>query len=146
MTSLVLGIVLLAVLYLIFTSRKTPPRGGRPQSAVHAGKAFGKVAGSNVNLNNVRPVMDDYNDYILSTGLEKGVIDSHKQFVDDVHHTTTGASATSVLSGDIYDVPFVGLRRPNTRDVYVDPDARQVTSAETWQYPSDTRYDKCGLF
>ncbi len=146
MTSLILGIVLIAVLYLIFTSRKKSANARRPSSSILTRAAPGIISGKSVNPNSVLPVMDDYNDYILSSGLEKSVIDSHNQFVSDIHHTTTGASAMSVLSGDVFDVPFVGLRRPNTRDIYVDPDARQVTTAETWQYPSDTRYDKCGLF
>ncbi len=141
MSSLVLGIILIAVLYLIFSSTKKT----QCPLFLKRGNVVKNIQPA-VNSNSEHNVINDYGDYIRSTSLEKGVIDSHKQFVDDSHHTTTGASARSVLSGDVYDVPFVGLRRPNTQDIYVDPEARQVTTAETWQYPSDTRYDKCGLF
>ncbi len=92
----------------------------------------------------VETATGDYNDYLLSTGLEKGVIESHNQFVNDIQ-TTTGASAQTVLSSDVYDNPFVGLRRPNM-NVYIDPESRQVPTAEQWQYPTSSRYSNSGLF
>lgn len=93
----------------------------------------------------LKPINNDYNDYLLSSGLEKSVIDSHRQFVNDIQQTTNGPSAQTVLSSEIYDNPFVGLRRPDL-NIYVDPNARQVTSTEQWQYPGATKYDSTGLF
>jgi hypothetical protein len=92
-----------------------------------------------------KPVIDDYNDYLLTAGLESSVVDSHRQFVSDIQKTTTGASAQTVMSGDVLDNPFVGLRRPNY-NVAVDPNARQVPSAFAHQYSKNSRYDHSGLF
>lgn len=141
MGSLILGAILLVVLYLIMA----PDTKGKKSARSAASKApIGQVARN--QYVQAAPVMEDYNDYLLSTGLERGVIDSHRQFVDDIQQTTTGASAMTELSGDNYDVPFVGLRRPQLDRIYVDPNARTVTSSETWQYPNSTKYDRCGLY
>jgi hypothetical protein len=93
------------------------------------------------------PLYQDYNDYLLSAGLEKSVVNSHNQFVNDISntHATSGSSKMTELSGDVNDNPYVGLRRPDY-NVNIDENARQVPSASAYQYPSNSRYDKGGLF
>ncbi len=146
MAPIFLGVVLFTILYLIFNSGKKTKTVKCSQLDADSNNNVSEMSNVNASQYSVKPVSYDYNDYLLSTSLEKGVISSHKQFVDDKQHTTTGPSAMSVLSSDVFDVPFVGLRRPNTSDIYVDPEARQVPSAEEWQYPSNKKYDRHGLY
>jgi hypothetical protein len=135
---IVIVIVFVAVFFLVSKSMRKCNKS--------KGSCKGKKEAIGGGVGGAAPVVNDYNSYLLNTGLEKAVVDSHKRFVDDVQRTTTGASAQSVLSGDVFDVPFVGLRRPNLQDVYVDPNSRSVPTAEQWQMPGGNRYYRCGLF
>jgi hypothetical protein len=146
MAPLILGVILLVVLYLIFVPTGKSSRRHSPKSTNARVNKLENEVHMNVPTRNLRPISHDYSDYLLTAGLEQSVIDSHRQFVNDIAHTTTGASARTVKSGDEFDVTFVGLRRPQLDQIYVDPNSRTVTSAETWQYPTSTKYDKCGLF
>lgn len=136
-----LFVLILLVAYMLLNQNEKPKR-EKPVSSCPSNVDRSFMGSSNPTMT---PVIDDYNDYLLTAGLEKSVVDSHRQFVNDIAQTTTGASAQTVLSGDIMDNPFVGLRRPDYR-VEVDPNARQVPSAEQWQYPTSTKYDRSGLF
>lgn len=69
-----------------------------------------------------------FNDYLVNQGLEKNVIDSHRMYVDESLHSTTGASVETVRDDDNDVNPRVGLRRTNYFDTYALPDARTVHS------------------
>jgi hypothetical protein len=74
-----------------------------------------------------------YSDYLLSAGVEKSVVDSHKQFVDEIHHKTTGAS-TETVRDDSNDVnPRWGLRKTNYFDAVSGVDARTTSSEDPRQ-------------
>ncbi len=130
-------LVILIVVYMLFK----PTAGQKKKQSC----AMASRSDMNASHPESSPLLNDYNEYLLTAGLDRGVIDSHKQFVNDVAQTTSGASTLTALSGDVDDNKWVGLRRPNY-NVYVDPEARQVTSAEQWQYPNAKRYDSSGLF
>lgn len=68
--------------------------------------------------------------------LEPSVEKSHRRFVKDLHHRTTGASTQSVLSGDNDVNKFVGLRRVayNTA-AQASSDARTVHSEDPEEMP-----------
>lgn len=75
----------------------------------------------------------DYSNYVLNTGLDQSVIESHRRFTDDLQNSTARTSSMQTeLSSDVYDNPWVGLRRPNT-DVKVSKEARQVPTADQFQ-------------
>ena len=95
----------------------------------------------NKNLYEPVPGYEDYDNFLLNVGVDEQVIKSHKEFSDEINHNSTGSSSQTVLSGDVYDNPWVGLRRPST-NVTVSDGARQVPSAYQQQYPSTSRYYK----
>ena len=86
---------------------------------------------------------EDYDNYLLNVGVDEEVVKSHKQFSDEINKNSTGSSSQTILSGDVFDNPWVGLRRPST-NVKVSDDARMVPSAYQEQYPTTSRYYKCG--
>lgn len=138
MAPLILGVILFVVIYLIFHSSRKSKKVIESRTRAPA-RSFKLDAGP-------RPIIDDYNDYLLSTGLEQGVVDSHRQFVNDIQHTTTGASSRTIFSEEPDLAPWVGLRRPNYQSVNIDPNSRQVPSVEQYQMPSNYKYDRCGLY
>lgn len=141
--SLVLGIILIVIIYIIFSNGK---KATKKQKPLKAAVAAGVAAGAVMPRFQVEEDSDDYNDYLLNSSIEQGVVDSHNQFVNDIKHTTTGASAQTVFSEEPDLVPWVGLRRPAYDKVYVDPNSRQVPSIYQSQLPSSNQYSKCGLF
>jgi hypothetical protein len=89
--------------------------------------------------------INDYNDYLLNTGLEQSVVDSHNKFTEGITTTTSGASAMTEVSHDDNLVPWYGLRRPRN-DVYIDPNAREVPSVYQKQLSKNKKYSSCGLY
>ena len=88
---------------------------------------------------------DDYNDFVLTNGLEQSVIDSHKKFADELQNKTSGSSKNTVFSHDIEVGPtWVGIRRPEYI-VPIDPTAREVPSVRESDFPKNKRYTN-GLY
>lgn len=75
------------------------------------------------------PQYKTYSDFLLNAGIEKTVMDSHRQFVDEIQHKTTGASTETVRDDDNDVNPRWGLRKTNYFDATAGADAR-VTSSE----------------
>lgn len=146
MAPLLLGVILIVIFYFIFASTGKSQKQKRTAAVVGAASSVAKNLQNPYRSTYSPPVMSDYNDYLLSTGLEQSVISSHKQFVNDIQNTTTGASAMSIYSEEPETTNWVGLRRPNYQDIYIDPNARQVPSVEQSQMPNNKQYNKCGLF
>jgi hypothetical protein len=94
----------------------------------------------------VEYMTNDYSDYIVKSGLEQSVVDSHNKFTSEIQNKTTGASAETVFSHDDDIVPWVGLRRPDYRSVTIDPNAREVPSTDVGKLSSSHRYSPGGLF
>jgi hypothetical protein len=69
----------------------------------------------------------DYNEYMVATGLDPSVLDSHADFTDDIQNTTVGASAETVRSDSEDIVPMWGLRRTNAY-IPINPNSRDVPS------------------
>lgn len=79
----------------------------------------------------------DYNDVSRYLGLERSVYDSHNQWIQDMNHTTSGASMQSERD-DLGDLPvsWIGLRRPNYTDhPGIEASARQDVSFSGDQMP-----------
>jgi len=91
------------------------------------------------------PSATNYNEYMISTGLESGVVDSHKEFVDETHNKTTGASAETVFSHDDAIVPSWGLRRRSAQ-IPINPNSREVPSQTNEQLADNSQQFKYGLF
>lgn len=71
---------------------------------------------------------DSYENYLLQHGLEKSVVESHRNYVDSIreHGTfTTGASSQTETSHVSFMNPAVGLRLM-PQEVFVSPEAREV--------------------
>lgn len=84
------------------------------------------------------PMMDDYHEYMVNTGLESSVVDSHRNFADEIQNTTTGASTDTVTSHDDSIVPSWGLRR-RSEYVPVSPNAREVPSSTDEQIRDNSK-------
>src|SRR6476661_4707700 len=91
------------------------------------------------------PGSDDYNQFIINTGIEKSVTDSHSLFAKEINTNTSGASAQSVMSHDDSIVPKWGLRR-STPHVPVSSTAREVPSSTDEQLAENSSPNKYGLF
>lgn len=91
------------------------------------------------------PSASNYNEYMISTGLEAGVVSSHKEFTDETHNKTTGASAETVFSHDDSVVPSWGLRR-RSANIPINPNSREVPSQTNEQLADNTQEFKYGLF
>ena len=79
----------------------------------------------------------DYNDVARYLGLERSVYDSHNQWIQDMNHTTSGASMQSERD-DLGDLPvsWIGLRKPNYTDhPGIEASARQDVSFSKDQMP-----------
>ena len=88
---------------------------------------------------------DDYNQFIINTGLESSVVDSHKVFAKEINTSTSGASAQTVFSHDDSIVPKWGLRRTSAY-VPVSEHAREVPSSTTEQILENSHTMSYGLF
>lgn len=80
---------------------------------------------------------DGYQDVIKYQGLEKGVFQSHNQYIRDMNHTTSTASMQTERD-DLGDMPvtWVGLQRPNyTDNPGIEASARQDASFTQDQMP-----------
>lgn len=92
------------------------------------------------------PMAGGYEDYMLNSGLEPSIVESHKRFTDEIQHRTSGASVETVFSHDVEPGnTWVGLRRPRY-DIPVDVHAREVPSIPNEQMPVNRKYDRAGLF
>ena len=92
------------------------------------------------------PNASDYNEFMINTGLEQSVLESHQAFAKDVNTTTSTASAATEMSHDDSIVPKWGLRRATPR-VYISENAREVPSSTNEQIYSNDRSSGCyGLF
>lgn len=91
------------------------------------------------------PGYDDYKQYIMNTGIESSVIDSHRQFAKEINTSTSGASAQTVLSHDDSIVPTWGLRRRSAY-VPVSENAREVPSQTDAQMKDNSRKHSYNLF
>lgn len=91
------------------------------------------------------PSATNYNEYMISTGLEAGVVDSHKEFTDETQNKTTGASAETVFSHDDSIVPSWGLRRRSAQ-IPINPNSREVPSQTNEQLADNSQEFKYGLF
>lgn len=87
----------------------------------------------------------DYHEYMINTGLESSVIDSHRVFTDDIQNVTTGASVETVLSHNDELVPTWGLRR-HSAYIPISASARDVPSQTDAQMKDNTSQFKFGLF
>lgn len=88
---------------------------------------------------------DDYNQFIINTGLETSVVDSHRVFAKEINTSTSGASAETVFSHDDSIVPKWGLRRTNAR-IPVSENAREVPSSTDEQLDDNSHSLTYGLF
>lgn len=91
------------------------------------------------------PSATNYNEYMISTGLESGVVDSHKEFTDETQNKTTGASSETVFSHDDAIVPSWGLRRRSAQ-IPINPNSREVPSQTNEQLADNSQEFKYGLF
>jgi hypothetical protein len=91
------------------------------------------------------PSADNYNEYMISTGLESGVVSSHKEFVDETQNKTSGASTETVFSHDDSIVPSWGLRR-HSAAIPINPNSREVPSQTNEQLADNAQPFKYGLF
>lgn len=143
-------IILVAIVLLVFyLTRQQPnqnhinkcPCGcGAPNYGQCAYRvARGQCSGFKGDIQEVAPDYS-YDDYLVNEGLEKSVVESHNKFVDEIHHRTTGASAQSVLSGDVDVNPWVGLRRINYNAAFSQNDARTVSSESPDQMYDPTHF------
>lgn len=92
-----------------------------------------------------KPYASDYSEYMVATGLESSVVDSHKAFTDDIELNTTGASAETVFSHDDSIVPKWGLRRTNDY-IPINPNSKDVPSQTNEQLNQNSGTRKYGLF
>lgn len=92
-----------------------------------------------------QPEAINYNEYMISTGLESSVVASHKDFVDETQNKTTGASTETVFSHDDAIVPSWGLRRRSAA-VPIGDNSREVPSQTNEQITDNTGGFKYGLF
>jgi hypothetical protein len=90
------------------------------------------------------PGYDDYKQFIIGTGLEPSVVDSHRAFAKEINTSTSGASSATVTSHDDSVVTRWGLRRA-TAYVPVSPNAREVPSSTEQQLKDNARKDLSGL-
>jgi hypothetical protein len=82
----------------------------------------------------------DYQNAMQKMGLEQTVSDSHKQFMDEVHHRTSTSSKMTVRTDDNDINPWVGLRRPRyNHGATPESDARTVSSETPNQLPFNKR-------
>ena len=73
----------------------------------------------------------DYHKYIMDNNIESCVRDSHKQFIDETHHRTTGASKCVENSHVDFINPGVGLRFiPQYREAVSGATSRTVSSED----------------
>jgi hypothetical protein len=71
---------------------------------------------------------DEYQEWMTSTGLNNGVVDSHNTYVSNGLNTTTGASKRSVIDHAVFINPRHGLNRENHKKHKVHSGARTETS------------------
>jgi hypothetical protein len=151
MEHLILGmlvILVLVLLYINYSDSKKMSKISNKLSSTSSKKSFGAASDSELMQfpADSSPVNNSYNDYILSSGLDQSVVDSHKNFVNQIQKSTTGASTLTELSGDVYATQFVGLRRPDLQSIYIDPNSRVVPSEDQAIMPKGNKLYKCGLF
>jgi hypothetical protein len=118
------------------------------KSLASGGYSYFGTAQNNRDYNNRSDnvVMDmkgygDYNDVTRYMGLEKNVYDSHNQWIQDMNHTTSGASMQSERD-DLGDLPVSWvLRKPNYTDhPGIEASARQDVSFSKDQMPVYRHY------
>lgn len=136
------------------TPKPTMPRVPTPYSLTEsASRPASKVSTGTKNTQagdfetHDQPGFDDYHEYMVSTGLESSVVDSHKIFTKDIQTTTTGASNQTVFSHDDDIVPKWGLRRKSTI-VPISVHAREVPSQTNEQILDNASHHNAlsGLF
>lgn len=90
----------------------------------------------------------NYEDYLLSSGLEPSILESHRRFTDELYlNRTPGASMQSELSHDDSIVPTWGLRRYNKDAIVpINENSREVPSHTNEQIIENTSTLKYGLF
>ena len=139
--SIVLAILSIVVIYLIYVSscekKHVQPRNSCSKSLPRPKPSLGFMADREEDFN--------HESYLLNNGLESSVLDSHRNFVDEMQMKTTGASALSVMSHDDSIVPKWGLRR-STPMVNVDPNAREVPSSTNEQLKDNSGTNQYGFF
>lgn len=91
------------------------------------------------------PGSNDYQEFMVSSGIEASVIDSHKAFAKDITTTTSTASAESVFSHDDSIVPSWGLRRASAA-IPISQHAREVPSLTIDQIKENSSQNRFGLF
>ena len=153
MTLPILILIIVIFTYVLFVHRKSSKRYGMecmapgatmpkvpkvPALTESADRSASKVGRSTKNTQaknfqaHEEPLSDDYHEYMVSTGLESSIVDSHKVFTKDIQTTTTGASAQTVFSHDDDIVPKWGLRRTSPL-VPISAHAREVPSSTNEQ-------------
>lgn len=142
MDSILLALFIVLILLFIMVSYRKVPSEKNDTSMV----SINSDRNINVPVKSLTPVDYDFNDYVLSSGVDKSVVDSHRRFTSQIQKSTTGASTLTELSGDVYATPFVGLRRPDMQRIPIDANARTVPSEDQAVMPPGNRLYKCGLF
>ena len=91
------------------------------------------------------PSESGYHDFLINTGLNKDVIDSHRDYTADMQTTTTGASTETVFSHSDDIVPYWGLRRHGPH-IPIDDTSREVPTLTNEQLAENSRPMKYGFF
>lgn len=79
--------------------------------------------------------------------LDKSVVDSHKEFVDESYASSTGPSAANIERDDTNEVvKRWGLRRTDYESVFSSDDARTVSSEYPEQVAQKTSSAESELF
>lgn len=150
-TSLLFGCLLIGFIYLVYSTHSmsnTSTGMGQTHKtracACRSGVRIGGVRNGCTSCNPAKNVIlpharsgvsegfSSYNDYVMDTGLEPSVKESHNRFIDEIKSRTSGASAQTTFSHETVENPWVGLRRP-AYDVDVSEDARVVPSSYKYQ-------------
>ena len=92
-----------------------------------------------------QPNASNYNEYMISTGLESAVVDSHNDYADEIQNKTTGASTETVFSHSDDIVPSWGLRR-RSAIIPINPNSKDVPSLTNDQLQANGTAFRYGLF
>lgn len=87
---------------------------------------------------------NDYNEFVVLGGVDQTVMKSHQKYYNDMKGTVSGPSFLPIADGDVNEVPWTGLRRPENQRIPMRNVIGSVPSALPQQMPGESKY--CGFF